>query len=159
MQEERKPKKQSCRGSSYRIGLRGGLHAGGLNVESDRSGSGGALGFRPCSGMLGLELSHVSYGESFNVDLDSPLQLSAQLYLSPDGFFSPFVSGGVSGAYHDASKDSLQPSGLAFGPHFGLGLQSKLGPFAVNIEGRYLKYSSSDLKPQLQAMAGLDLHF
>ena len=106
-----------------------------------------------------MELSHISYGESYNVDLDSPIQLSAQLYLSPDGIFSPFISGGISGAYHELSKETMQPSGVAFGPHVGLGLQSKLGPFAVNVEGRYLKYNNTMFSPQLQAIAGVDLHF
>ena len=153
----RKKKKRSC--STYRVGLRGGLHAGSLNVGAERVGSGFAFGYRPCNGMIGMELSHLSYGEEYNVDFDSPVQLSAQLYLSSGGLFSPFVSGGVSGAYHTASKDSLQPPGVAFGPHFGLGLQSKLGPFAVNVEGRYLKYNNTVLQPQLQAIAGIDLHF
>ncbi|MEC7985721.1 MAG: hypothetical protein VX278_11200 [Myxococcota bacterium] len=158
--ESRTPKSSSsCSGNVYRIGLRGGLHAGALNSGDDRSGTGAAFGFRSCNSRFGVEVSHISYGESFNVDIDSPLQLSAQMHLSPSGIFSPFLSAGVSSAYHSASKESAIKPGVAFGPHFGLGLQSKLGPIAVNVEGRYLKYNNEEIGSQLQAIAGIDLHF
>ena len=62
------------------MGLRGSQHALEMNTDADILGKGWAVGFQPCDGIFELEMSHVSFGDGFAIGVDSPVQLTAQLY-------------------------------------------------------------------------------
>lgn len=129
-----------------------------MNSELSNTGMGWAVGFQPCDDIFELELSHVSYGKDFAIGVDSPVQLTAQLYGSTHGL-APFVSFGVHGATNDLVKEiGFMDDEILLGMHGGLGLRYKVGPLSVTVEGRYGSYVDEDFT-QLQGLAGVNVHF
>jgi len=119
---------------------------------------GWAVGFQPCDGIFEIELSHVSFGDDFSVGVDSPVNLTAQLYGSDSGL-APFVSFGIHGAYNDVVKElGFMDEEILIGMHGGLGVRYKAGPISVSLEGRYGSYVDEEFS-QLQGIAGVNLHF
>jgi hypothetical protein len=140
------------------VGIRGIQNGFQTHAGGDQDGIGWALGFQPCDGIFELELSHVSFYNNYSMGVDSPVQLTAQIYGASEGL-APFVGLGVHVAQNDliANRDVV-PEELLYGVHGGLGLRYKAGALSVNLEGRYLTYEDQDLS-QLQGIAGLNIHF
>ena len=157
-QRQQSSNEDSCYSSTTRVGIRGGQHALEMNDESVNTGTGWAVGFQPCDDIFEMELSHVSFGDGFAIGVDSPVQLTAQLYGSTSGL-APFVSFGLHGAKNDLVKEiGFMDDEVLIGMHGGLGLRYKVGPLSVTMEGRYGSYLDQDFS-QIQGIAGLNLHF
>jgi hypothetical protein len=140
------------------VGVRGAQNGFETHAGGSQDGVGWALGFQPCDGIVEFELSHVSFQNEYSMGVDSPVQLTAQLYGAAEGL-APFVGLGVHLAQNDliVNRDSMSEDFL-FGVHGGLGLRYKVGSLSVNLEGRYLSYEEEEIS-QLQGLAGLNLHF
>ena len=157
-QRQQESQSNSCYSSTTRAGLRGSQHALEMNSDVKNSGMGWAVGFQPCDGIFELEMSHVSFGDGFAIGVDSPVQLTAQLYGSNSGL-APFVSFGVHGAQNDLVKElGFMDDEVLIGTHGGLGLRYKAGPLSVTLEGRYGSYIDQEFS-QLQGLAGVNVHF
>ncbi|MAA78724.1 MAG: hypothetical protein CL916_05650 [Deltaproteobacteria bacterium] len=148
----------SCYASTTRVGLRGGQHALEMNSDAMNTGLGWAVGFQPCDDIFEIELSHVSFGDDFSIGVDSPAQLTAQIYGSNVGL-APFVSFGVHGAQNDLVKEiGFMDDEILIGMHGGLGVRYKAGPISLTLEGRYGSYIDEEFS-QLQGLAGANVHF
>ena len=140
------------------MGVRGAQNAFETQAGGSQDGVGWALGFQPCDRIFEIELSHISFKNDYSMGVDSPVQLTAQLYGSSEGL-APYVGLGVHVAQNDliANRDAVSEN-LLFGVHGGLGLRYKIGALSVNLEGRYLSYENQDTS-QIQGLAGLNIHF
>ena len=145
-------------GNELRVGLRTGQHL--FDTDLEKTGSlGWAVGLRPCKGNVELELSHISYDDNSPVGMGSPVQLTTQLYINSGQGLSPYLGFGVHGAYNDGKEAAhLSDDEILLGFHGGLGLRYKMGALSVNVEGKYLSYFETE-KPQMQGLAGINLHF
>lgn len=129
-----------------------------MNSGSMDTAMGWAVGFQPCAGIFELELSHISYGETYSVGVDSPVNLTAQVFGSSSGL-APFVSFGVQAAENDLVKEiGFMDDEILIGMHGGLGIRYKAGPLSISLEGRYGSYTNEDFT-QLQGIAGVNLYF
>ena len=143
-----------------KFGVRAGQNALSVQEGASQNGLGWAIGVAPCDGILELELSHISFvEEGYSWGLDSPLQLTAQIYGSSKGL-APFASFGVHGGQDENLKGSQEFSmdDMEYGLHGGLGVRYKMGPLSVHAEGRYLTYESNDVS-QLQGNVGVNIYF
>ena len=134
----------------------------GMREDSSYTGLGGAIGYRVID-PLAVEVSYINYGEKLQVDTASPVQASGKLFLSPWKTASPFVSAGVTVAPDARAKNSEAgsglPDGMAYGTHGGIGMQLGGRNLAVNVEGRYMKFSNVEEKGQVQGTIGVDFYF
>lgn len=92
-------------------------------------------------GILGAELG-VGYFQTENslVDIKTvPILLSGKLRI-PILFMAPYARGGIGAYYTDVQLKAGEGSGSSWtaGYHGGLGIDFKLGPFLLGIEGTYL---------------------
>jgi hypothetical protein len=156
------PKRQVDHRKSLSFGLRGGAQTSNINDGSEGTGLGFAVGYRVFE-PIGVEFAYMNYGEEIDMDMDSPGQASAQLFLFPWTRVSPYVTGGVTFAKNGSAANETEmqsvPDGYAYGPHGGVGVQFGLGRFGLNVEGRYTKFSNVEEKSRLQGILGLDYHF
>jgi hypothetical protein len=156
------PKRQVDYRKSLSFGLRGAAQTSNINDGAEGTGLGFSVGYRLFE-PIGVEFAYLNYGDEINMDLDSPGQASAQLFLFPWTKVSPYVTGGVTFAQNSESSNETNvesvPDGYAYGPHGGVGVQFGLGRFGLNVEGRYTKFSNIEEKSRLQGILGLDYHF
>ena len=145
-----------------RFGIRAGQHVLDTKVTPDRQGLGWAIGIRPCQMPLEFELSTVYYGEGDDVfGVDAPIQASFMWYISPEQGFSPFAEAGMSFAKNNRDDRPFLDTDddMVMGLHFGLGIQYKQNNVSARIEGRHLAYDGLSDSRQIQALAGIDVHF
>jgi hypothetical protein len=111
--------------------------------------------------LFGAEVG-VGYMQAHNTQVDVkgvPVLLSAKLQL-PLLFFVPYVKAGVGAYYFDGNSRVGQGSDTAwtFGYHGGVGIDFRLGPLVLGLEGKYMvvepSFKFGDVKMDGVAVTG-----
>jgi opacity protein-like surface antigen len=120
-----------------------GVHGGVFDPkDGDTDGFGGAHARLRLLPFLGVEVSADVREADFRDDvkiLQVPVQLSALLYLIPQGPFQPYVGGGVGWYYlHIDPEGASSRTTEEFGYHAGAGVDIPLNPsWVLNADFRY----------------------